>query len=94
VSWFSASFAAEIPESSASQKNWKRVCERFGVASPPRERRINRSSMSCVGAWRTATVRNGVAVSEAAVLLGFSHASAFDRAFRRWYGKSPLQHRR
>ena len=36
----------------------------------------------------------GLAVSKVAVLLGFSNASAFHRAFKRWFGTSPHQHRR
>jgi AraC-like DNA-binding protein len=35
----------------------------------------------------------GTPVSEIAFGLGYNHASAFDRAFRRWYGHSPTQHR-
>ncbi|MGH7438075.1 MAG: helix-turn-helix domain-containing protein, partial [Polyangiaceae bacterium] len=35
-----------------------------------------------------------VRVSEAAALLGFAHPSAFDRAFKRWYGTSPQERRR
>ncbi|MDD9932309.1 MAG: AraC family transcriptional regulator ligand-binding domain-containing protein [Myxococcales bacterium] len=34
------------------------------------------------------------AVSEIAYLLGFSTVQAFDRAFRRWYGQTPLEWRR
>ena len=36
----------------------------------------------------------GVSVSEIAFLLGYSEASAFDRAFRRRTGLSPLEYRR
>lgn len=32
--------------------------------------------------------------SEAAFLLGFSHVSAFNRAFRRWTAQTPLEYRR
>jgi AraC-like DNA-binding protein len=35
-----------------------------------------------------------IAVSEVAFLLGFSEASAFHRAFRRWMGVSPGEFRR
>ncbi len=35
-----------------------------------------------------------VSISEIAFLLGYSEASAFDRAFRRRSGHSPLEHRR
>lgn len=38
--------------------------------------------------------RPGVSVSEVAFLLGFSEASAFHRAFRRWTGRTPVEHRR
>jgi AraC-like DNA-binding protein len=34
-----------------------------------------------------------VAIGEIAFLLGFSTQSAFGRAFRRWHGTSPLEHR-
>ncbi len=34
-----------------------------------------------------------VAIGEIALLLGFSTVSAFGRAFRRWNGVSPLEHR-
>jgi AraC-like DNA-binding protein len=35
----------------------------------------------------------GVQVSEIAFGLGYNHPSAFDRAFRRWYGRSPTEYR-
>jgi AraC-like DNA-binding protein len=35
-----------------------------------------------------------LAVGEVAFLLGFSEPSAFHRAFKRWTGKTPLEHRR
>ncbi len=35
-----------------------------------------------------------LSVAEIAFLLGFSDASAFQRAFRRWYGSTPSEHRR
>ena len=33
-------------------------------------------------------------LTEVAYLLGYSEASAFNRAFRRWTGSTPRQHRR
>jgi AraC-like DNA-binding protein len=36
---------------------------------------------------------NNLAVTEIAFLLGFSEASAFTRAFKRWTGKTPIQFR-
>ena len=33
-------------------------------------------------------------LTDIALLLGYSELSAFDRAFRRWMGVSPLEHRR
>ncbi len=38
--------------------------------------------------------REDLTVSEIAFRLGYSEASSFDRAFRRWSGTSPLQFRR
>jgi len=35
----------------------------------------------------------GLALTEIAYLLGFSEQSAFTRAFQRWYGVAPSQHR-
>lgn len=35
-----------------------------------------------------------VATAETAFLLGYAEPSNFYRAFRRWYGRSPLQARR
>ena len=34
-----------------------------------------------------------IAIAEVAYLLGFSDQSAFNRAFRRWYGMTPKQYR-
>jgi AraC-like DNA-binding protein len=36
----------------------------------------------------------GLAVSEAAFLLGFADASAFHKAFKRWTGRTPVEYRR
>lgn len=38
--------------------------------------------------------RRDLSVSEVAFLLGFSQAAAFHRAFKRWTGTTPLDHRR
>ncbi len=37
---------------------------------------------------------SGASVGEAAFLLGFSDASTFSRAYRRWHGVAPARHRR
>jgi AraC-like DNA-binding protein len=39
-------------------------------------------------------VHEGLGVSEAAYLLGFSEPSAFHRAFRRWTGKTPVEYKK
>jgi AraC-like DNA-binding protein len=39
-------------------------------------------------------VHEGLGVSEAAYLLGFSEPSAFHRAFKRWTGKTPLEYKK
>jgi AraC-like DNA-binding protein len=36
----------------------------------------------------------GATLTDVALRLGYSELSAFDRAFRRWTGESPLEHRR
>ncbi len=36
----------------------------------------------------------GNTLTEVAFLLGYSEVSAFNRAFRRWTGRTPMQHRR
>lgn len=38
--------------------------------------------------------QRGVSLAEAADLLGFAEVSAFSRAFRRWYHKTPAAWRR
>jgi len=39
-------------------------------------------------------LRDGVSINETAFLLGYSEASAFQRAFRRWTGWTPANYRR
>jgi AraC-like DNA-binding protein len=39
-------------------------------------------------------LREGVSINETAFLLGYSEASAFQRAFRRWTGSTPAAYRR
>jgi AraC-like DNA-binding protein len=34
-----------------------------------------------------------LSVAEISCRLGFAHAPAFHRAFKRWYGRSPNEHR-
>jgi AraC-like DNA-binding protein len=41
-----------------------------------------------------AMLETGVTVAEVSDRLGFSEPSAFFRAFRRWTGETPKQHRR
>jgi AraC-like DNA-binding protein len=40
------------------------------------------------------TASTDLLLSEVALLLGFSSAAAFNRAFKRWTGQSPLEYRR
>ena len=43
---------------------------------------------------KTHLAADALAIGEVAFLLGFSEASAFHRAFRRWTGRTPQEFRR
>ncbi len=76
-----------------------RVAEALGVSVSTLRRRLRAADTShrqildaarCDLA-RRALVEKGVSVNEVAFLLGFSDASAFHKAFRRWTGRSPSE---
>ncbi|WP_110642741.1 AraC family transcriptional regulator [Salinicola sp. CPA57] len=77
------------------------TAHRLDLSSWSLQRRLNREGVSFSGLLDA--VRREMAdhylcqphlsISEMALLLGFSEASAFSRAFRRWHGASPRQWR-
>lgn len=48
--------------------------------------------MTCAALFRAVAFRDSKAI-DVAFLLGFSNASAFYRAFRRWTGATPVEYR-
>lgn len=78
------------------------VARRLGVSARTLQRRLGEqgtSFASIVDDVRRELARREVALGkrsfgEIAFLLGFSQASAFDRAFRRWTGSTPSAYRR
>jgi AraC-like DNA-binding protein len=78
------------------------VARRLGVSARTLQRRLGEQGTSfaaIVDEVRRDLARREVALGkrsfgEIAFLLGFSQASAFDRAFRRWTGSTPSAYRR
>ncbi|HSN90340.1 MAG TPA: AraC family transcriptional regulator [Anaeromyxobacteraceae bacterium] len=78
------------------------VARRLGQSRRSLQRRLEASGTSfakLVSAVRRERAEallgsRGVSVAEVSFLLGFSEQSAFTRAFRRWTGRSPSEHRR
>ena len=86
--------AAILPEGDVSPE---RVARSLGVSSRTLRRRLGEGGVSyqqllddvrCDLAKR-ALARPEMSIGEVALLLGFSDASAFNKAFRRWTGKRP-----
>lgn len=74
-----------------------RVAGTLGVSARTLQRQLREEGTSFVGAltelrkeMAPALLRDGrLAVSEVAFLLGYEDPSAFQRTFRRWFGRSP-----
>jgi AraC-like DNA-binding protein len=74
-----------------------RVARTLGVSARTLQRQLREDGTSFVGVLAElrrelapALLRDGrLAVSEVAFLLGYEDPSAFQRAFRRWFGRSP-----
>lgn len=74
-----------------------RVASTLGVSARTLQRQLREEGTSFVGAltelrkeMAPALLRDGrLAVSEVAFLLGYEDPSAFQRTFRRWFGRSP-----
>jgi len=86
--------AAVLPEGDVSPE---RIARSLGVSSRTMRRRLGEGGVSyqqllddvrCDLAKR-ALARPEMSIGEIALLLGFSDASAFNKAFRRWTGKRP-----
>lgn len=86
---------------SEGQPSLEAVARELGVSSRTLQRRLREENTSfgqVVDALRkqiapTLLRDENLAVYEVAYLLGYSDASAFFRAFRRWHGRSPEAHR-
>jgi AraC-like DNA-binding protein len=74
-----------------------RVASTLGVSARTLQRQLREEGTSFAGVltelrreMAPALLRDGrLAVSEVAFLLGYEDPSAFQRAFRRWFGRSP-----
>jgi AraC-like DNA-binding protein len=83
------------------EPNLERVSEQLHLTSWTLQRRLGDSGLSfsqLVDKVRRELAQQYLSqahlpISELALLLGYSEASAFSRAFRRWYGVSPKQWR-
>jgi AraC-like DNA-binding protein len=86
--------AAVLPEGDVSPE---RVARSLGVSSRTMRRRLGEGGVSYQQLLddvrrdlaTRALARPEMSISEVALLLGFSDASAFNKAFRRWTGKRP-----
>jgi AraC-like DNA-binding protein len=82
--------------------NMERIARQLGLSGRTLQRRLAERGL----VWKTLVeeVRRELALrylrdgdhslTEVAFLLGYSDLSAFDRAFRRWLGATPAEHRR
>ncbi|RVU51031.1 AraC family transcriptional regulator [Pseudomonas syringae pv. syringae] len=83
------------------EPNLERVSEQLQIGSWTLQRRLGDSGLTfsqLVDKVRRELAQHylsqaNMPISELALLLGYSEASAFSRAFRRWYGVSPRQWR-
>jgi AraC-like DNA-binding protein len=86
--------AAALPDGDPSAEG---VAEALGMSARTLRRRLRECDASHQrlldevrhGIARTALAEPGISVNEVAYLLGFSDASAFTKAFKRWTGRSP-----
>jgi AraC-like DNA-binding protein len=77
------------------------ICERVGVSRRTLARRLAEEGVTYSEVLNDLRLSLGqryleepqISITEVAWLLGFSETSAFDRAFKRWTGKSPKQSR-
>ncbi|HZG18609.1 MAG TPA: AraC family transcriptional regulator [Herbaspirillum sp.] len=82
--------------------DFEAIAERLGVSPATLRRRLRDEGQSYAslkdeirsGVAQTLLGRNELSVAAIAVHLGFTEASAFHRAFRKWTGKSPGAYRR
>lgn len=83
------------------EPNLEQVCDQLQLTSWTLQRRLGDNGLTftqLVDVVRRELARQylsqaNLPISELALLLGYSEASAFSRAFRRWYGVSPRQWR-
>jgi AraC-like DNA-binding protein len=72
------------------------VAKEMGLATRTLRRRLERDGttfQSILDDLRRDLAQSDIELEEAAYLLGYSEASAFRRAFKRWTGKSVTEHR-
>ncbi|GLZ29615.1 transcriptional regulator [Lentzea sp. NBRC 105346] len=85
----------------AGESGLEAVAQRLGVSAPTLRRRLAAEGTSFREVREqllrdqavASLVRGGESVEELALRLGFSEASAFHRAFKRWTGSSPGAYR-
>lgn len=91
-----------VQELDAGESSAPRIAKLLGVSQRTLNRKLELEGTSYKSLLDE--VRRGLALryttgsdlllSEIATRLGFSHAAAFNRAFKRWTGKAPLEYRR